>query len=1308
MSDLSSAQKAGLITSKEELAIRLSEIGFKEKEALQAFEYTSAIEENTRALEAATAQAVIDSNSPLTSQESKDRASSTMGILNLVKQLSENPAIKGTGVFANGGTTKEAKLALLQYQKSETNQERLKAIKAPFNAEKQIAKDAEALKIQHDRNTLQQEWVKTQGSIITQDLLALSLQEKYSAGYKEELASQRVSLEIKQAELNYSNDSLVITNKEIDLFYKRKNYTLEGFQQKIDELKIEKQLAIEKRNTATVTSEMTKLSAKLTSDLAIQKSYQDLIIANANNQLAIDNFSRDIETTKLNQMKEQGAISEELYNSKAKQIALDRVQQEYDAKALANTLEQKTAAAEYNRLLVEAQALAGKTAVANMSPESRSSTTDVYNSAASGASVSAQASSAYSDTQSKLAGVADLNKKNLDYQKQQIELQYTYLDLLKQQADVQKGLTTIFGDMGTKVYSVVKAFSSLQGKSSKDDAAVKAQKDKMALLEKTAKIQTAAGISDSEFDAERKDNAEKLGQLESDNTVNKIDGIGAIAGATKDMFEKGSKASKAMAAVEKASAMITTGAAISKLVSQSGWFGFAGAAALIALLSTFGITGGGVPAGMDAESKQKVQGTGQSYNSNGELVANGTGKLGDVNARSTTIKDGLDLLNKTNFEMLDFGKNETYKALVAIKNNTENFVKSLATTSGITGGISPFGTSEVGSKGFLGIGSTTHSIVDTGIKVLGSIQQLMAGGGIKQQYETVHNTNSGFFGFGSSSSTDVNTKALPSNVDNYIKGILQGFSNTLLSAASVLGTSSNAVQTALDSFNFTLNVSAKGMTGQEFADAVMAQIGLQLDAAANLAFPNLKVLADQFQHFGESSADFVLRLVNDTKNITLAMQSIGKPIDTSQITQISELLVTASGGLDAFISSTKNFSDKFLSESEKLAPISAAVSAEFAKLNITMPDTREGFKQLILGFKITDQKSADTYNSLLDLATAFDQLHPAIIKTLSDLDLQKAKLTQQIDIYNLEGKSSEALTMQRKDELAQMDERLRAGQLYIYALQDEATLKGQLKTAYDSESAALTSTINTLGSGVKTLNAYKLSLNMGAQSNLSPQEKYAQAKSQAESVAAIANSIVDTTKSKDQQALDTQAKNDAINQLPTVSAAFLDASRAIYASSSMYNQDYSYIQDLINTTTATLGNQQTDAQLQLDQLKTQVGALIDINANIATTNDILTRLEIAQQNINATQPGAAASGLIVGNITNTSTPIESLFSQLTQKVKDLSDEIAGLRADQQAQTQDIVVSNATTQSVAADTVVTGVTNAINTSNWRYNNTPMLK
>ncbi|MFI3221380.1 MAG: hypothetical protein QX189_20025 [Methylococcales bacterium] len=797
---------------------------------------------------------------------------------------------------------------------------------------------------------------------------------------------------------------------------------------------------------------------------------------------------------------------------------------------------------------------------------------------------------------------------------------------MNKMVSITSSLSTVFGDLGTAIGKTGESILKMN----QDDTKYAAKKQ--ALLDK------ANGPNSDVID--RKNLSKDLAKLDEQHATDQLDNISSLAGENKKMFGEKTAAFKIMATVEKTTAamsmalklqqmavdLTTLGpkiaGGVASLFSQGGWAGFAGAAAFLAMMASLGFSGGtSVPTpGFSAEDQQKVQGTGQSY-VNGKLVDNGGGALGDSKAKSDSIVKGIETLGATNFEMLEFQKSKTYEALVAIRDNTLQFVKAVGTTTGITGGLSPFGTTEGSSSGALGFGSNSTAILNTGVQIIGSLKDLVAGGGTKRQFENVHNEWSSWWGISSGSNDTINYTALKSNVDSYIQGIFQGFQDTLVSAADILGTTEERIKANLDEFVVSINTSGKGLTGSEFAAALMADIGIELDRAANIGLTALAGLANEFQNFGESSSDFLIRLVSTSSNVVLAMTSINKAFATLNKTraQASMLLADASGGLDIFLANTQKFSDGFLSEAERNVPIQAAINKEFTDLGVALPTTRDGFKELIMGFKFTDDASYTTYSRLIALSDAMNQVLPAMAAVLTAEELRKAQLDQEIRIYQLLGEESKALTLSRTEELKLLDERLRPAQLYIYALEDEATLKDKLKTAYDKVSGAIKTTITGLQTSIKTLKDYKSALAQGNNSILTPYQKYLQAKQTAYDTSVTASSTGTSTQ-------EVAARNEAISKLPTVAGTFLDASRTLFASGAQYTADYSMVSEYISELGASLDSQLTDAQKQLDALDSSVSFLTSIDTTLADVYSLLEQYTQATANTAGARGAAGAAG----------------------------------------------------------------------------------
>jgi hypothetical protein len=802
---------------------------------------------------------------------------------------------------------------------------------------------------------------------------------------------------------------------------------------------------------------------------------------------------------------------------------------------------------------------------------------------------------------------------------------------LKAAQSSTESLTALFGEMGTNIGKVGEALTSAA--------------NSMELMAKRREELYKDGPVDEDSDNYKK--------YLKDKTNAEITSITNIAGANKKLFKEKSAGYKMLDAVEKAGHAYRVGLQLQETAIKiknwvtetaakqgteaantastiAGFMSRAGAyaaeiygktigtlgpiagpvvatglvAAMLALVG--GSSSGGSSVSIPSvEDQQKASGTGQSYNSNGELVTNGGGALGDASAKSTAIVDGIEKLATINYEMLQFSQNRTYDALVAIRDNTEGFVKATGARLGASGTNSLFDTKEgtSGPKGLAGgvdsllgsiglgglFGETVdRKVQDQGITVKGTLGALTEGGGTKQIYENIRDEWSSFLDSGVNEFTQ--TKKLDAKVDEYIVGIFKGFNDVLISAAESLGSTSAQVSGILSATDINLKVSSKGLTGAEYAAAIMSEVGIQLDIAANKAFPELASLKTKFQELGETNTDFIIRLINSSEQVGYAFESIGKSLGSLaglDLTKVSLGLEKAAGGLDNFISLTNAFGDAFLTEAERLAPVTKAVATEIVRLDKAFPglgikatDTREEFKNLVMGWTDFSEKGQEGYVALLQLSDAFDKVVPAIDnvnKVLSETELLSAKSSQALKILELLGKKEELLAATRAKELEAMDARLVPTQNYIYALEDEAKAKAALVAEYDKQINATKSLISSLKTSISTTVQYKNSLLQGDKSILDPSQKYAQAKSEAEKLAAIIASPANTAEQKATRA-------DAIAKLPAVGDALLTASKTLFASSSQYTADFESVTRFLDGLESVLNTEESTAVTQLNTL----------------------------------------------------------------------------------------------------------------------------
>lgn len=766
-------------------------------------------------------------------------------------------------------------------------------------------------------------------------------------------------------------------------------------------------------------------------------------------------------------------------------------------------------------------------------------------------------------------------------------------------------------------------------------------------------------------------------------TMGAISDLALVAKATKGVYDKETLGYKVLTAAEKAFSAMKIADTVKEFALKSGLLGMwqaASATANALLVAEAGITGtaaatASIPAvmmkfmaqmgpwgwaaaaaaiaalGLGVQGNSMVDMTGQTVAE--RQTSQGTGTVtGDSTAKSQSITNSLDILNATSVEGLSYDS-EMVNLLTSINSGISGVAKGVYGVVGLTSGTA-FGTKE-GSSGFniLGglFGSTSaKEITDTGLALKGTFGDFIKGSsGFVSAYEDVLTTSTSSFLWFSSTSQNLTreAQALDPKVSASISKVFKNAAKVFVEAGTGLGMTAESVMTQLLDIDLSKTISLRGLKGEELETAISSVFSSLLDTAANTIFQELQ----QFNRMGEGMLETAVRVGDGLTKVNLGMQSIGKATVGSGISgvSISEWLISAAGGLDKFLDKTKNFNTKFITETERLVPVQAAVNKEFARLGVTGTLTRDGFKKLVQGFKVVGPATAKAYDDLLDLADSVDQLTKSAEDSTKALN--SARLDQSIKIFELLGESETALRLSRQKELDALDELLRPGQLYINALEDEKTLKAKLTTAYNTESAAIKSTITSLKASIKTLTDYKTALTIGSMTILDPTQVYQQTKDSF-------NKLKDIIKAPAVTDAEKLAQADAISKFAAVSDQFLTASRVVNASDATYVTDFKSVTDFVDTSSVLLATQQTAAEQQLQYLETSVASLDLIKTATETTAELLLQLIDAQAKTQTAKTGYDQSlTTAAASSATTKTELAISDSAAVQDAKTVRDDI---------------------------------------------------
>lgn len=756
-------------------------------------------------------------------------------------------------------------------------------------------------------------------------------------------------------------------------------------------------------------------------------------------------------------------------------------------------------------------------------------------------------------------------------------------------------------------------------------------------------------------------------------------------------------------------------------------YNFIAAGAVLAALVAAGVAMSGGVSGASGVDISKEQ---QDKQGSGSI-------LGDASAKSDSLVKAMEIL-KNNSDMTMPVSQGMLAALHSIRDSIGGVAKFIAQTSGIAGTLADAKAVEGRSRSFAGFSSSDTKLEDQGItfgrgQTIGSI---MAGGINASSYTTTKTDSSSWWGLSKSSSENTSNGGIPQALKDQFALTVGSLSKGVTEAAAALGQSGAAVQSQLSGVALGFDkISFKGMNGQQMQDALNAVFGKLADEMTTRIMPSVS----QFQQVGEGLFQTLVRVgsaVDVSKNVldkfgmsaisytsvinkqgdvgteivrqTLANQEstqtvgqgwfrwqtsivngVGQMVNAFQGTaqelgkfyqtlldlraqmklvnidalNLNAAMIKGAGGASELATGLSSYFTNYFSATEKAAAETKAVSASFAQLGVQMPTSLVAFRQLIERTGTSSEAASTLTGKLLGLADAF------------------YKATN--DTAALTAKTSEIATV------------------------DSA--KSALTNAYNTESTALKNVTTSMQAFAKSTEQFRLGLLAGADSPLTPLQKYLDAQK-------TFDSTLNAAKGGDK---------DAQGNLQSTATNLLNASKGYNASSQAYTTDFYKVQEGLKEMAASANAQASDAEKQLAVMKNEVSLLVTVNESVLTVAMAVLNLkaimaaDLAAKNPQEAlkQAGIKAFGRPFtdqemqflgidegskngGSFTLWATEARQINSPLVVEMQGLRQEVAGLRKDQQAQTGDIIASNYDANQENADSVGSAIEDTYSSQNFR--------
>jgi len=836
----------------------------------------------------------------------------------------------------------------------------------------------------------------------------------------------------------------------------------------------------------------------------------------------------------------------------------------------------------------------------------------------------------------------------LDEQNQKLQDQNKYLELSKTLGASLTSTFALFGD------SMARAGEGLAGLvTGFADAAVAAEQYADA---RTRALEKQDNAADDKAKAQAK---KELDKLDADYARNEAARDMQLVGSAKKLFKEKSAGYKLISGIEKAMHITKlamdvkemvfdtakTGASTSNSLIRAGADGIAAVVKSMASLPfPFNLAAGAATAmavaaildgfeantpqsagfAMNSEQRQETQGTGTTYDANGNKVETGGGVFGDSSAKVDSINNSLKIIKDNSIDGLSYD-NKLLAAFQRVANSLTGAAEAIYTIPGLRKG-GKFGTQagEISSKSafadipiiggllgniFGGGTSAVTSIEGAGIQLRGSFEQVIndTSNSIKQYKDvlTQFHKNGGWFGSDSDwTARSRETADIKAEIASSIKDIFVESKSMFEKIGETAGVSKDKVQKVFETLKFGAegDIDLQGLTGDQIVKELNAVIGSKLDEAALILFSSFSV----YKKFGEEYLTTVVRVVDTNTKIQQILTNMGIDKTVEGVFAVTEAMAEAAGGLDKFVEQYDFFKTNFLTDAERLIPVQKAVSDELKRLNITTATSREGFVALVRSMDITTVSGQETYQALMNLAPGLDQVFKAEEKIANERQGLQKKLLE------MEG-NTVAL---REKELAALDKSNQAIQQQIWALQDQQSAAKNLKSNLEGVT-------KTIKGQITSLTDYKNTLMTGDKGTMTASQQYQAAKDDISSLMRLITSVPTTKAEED-------AKNAAVGKLSGATDRLLGLSRDLFASGAQYTSDFSFVTSVLDQAGTSLGNQLTTAEAQLQKLTDSNTFLQSIDASTKSTAELLATYNASVLALVATGYNTQAKTFAVG------------------------------------------------------------------------------
>lgn len=221
------------------------------------------------------------------------------------------------------------------------------------------------------------------------------------------------------------------------------------------------------------------------------------------------------------------------------------------------------------------------------------------------------------------------------------------------------------------------------------------------------------------------------------------------------------------------------------------------------------------------------------------------------------------------------------------------------------------------------------------------------------------------------------------------------------SMADYLGVDSSS---RLKDFKTSVKFSTNGMNEQQIQKKLEEVLGSVAEEQAKLLLGTYETVRkkgflgflkkteqiwkpSEFVKYGETALEALTRLSGSLKAVNTFLENTNDGLLEFSLVgaDMASSLIELFGSVDSFNTVSGNYYQQFFSDQERLAKGNELLSKAFADLNISMPSTVKGYRQLVESQDLTTESGRETFAALLSLSSAFYEIKTASEEAASSM-----------------------------------------------------------------------------------------------------------------------------------------------------------------------------------------------------------------------------------------------------------------------------------------------------------------------------------